>query len=145
LDGVGRQGKSAVIVSFLLRDEGTVGEGAGLAEGGEGFEEVFDAVGAGAFEGGGGGGGGAEGGELGADGLGLLGEGFGPGAFAGGGGGDREGGVVGAGVEAGLGGGAGGVLELGAQPADEAAPLFGGALGSRPPASRPSPLLLLGG
>ena len=29
----------------LLREERAVGEGAGLAEGGEGFEEVFDAVG----------------------------------------------------------------------------------------------------
>jgi hypothetical protein len=102
---------------LLLRDEGAGGEEAGLAEGDEGFEEVFHEGGAGAFEGGG------EGGELGADGLGLFGEGFGPGVFAGRceGGGGGAGRLFVGGVEAGLGGGAGGVLKLRAQPPDEAA------------------------
>jgi hypothetical protein len=108
---------------LLLCQEVACGELADLAEGGEGFEEVLDEGDAGAFEGlreDFGGRGSTEDRESGADGLGLFGEGFGPGAFAGGGGGGcwaGGGGFVGVGVEAGLGGGAGGVLEFGAEPA----------------------------
>ena len=57
------------------------GQRAGLAEVGEGFEDVFDAINFRAFESfreRSGGGGGGERGECGTDGLRLLGEGFRP-------------------------------------------------------------------
>ena len=99
-----------------------------MAEGGEGFEERGDGGGAGAAEAAGdvGGGGLAGVGEGGADGGHLLGEEARPvGLRARGGGGLAEGEL---GRGGGGGGAAGGVLELGAEPADEALRLLGGAL-----------------
>jgi hypothetical protein len=101
---------------------------AGVAEGGEGLQEFGD-------PGAGGAGealsqvGGAEwagaGGERGAQGLELLGQGLGPSGFGAAGGG-RGGGDFCLGLD---GGATAGVLELGAQPADEAATLLRRALG----------------
>jgi hypothetical protein len=109
---------------------------AGLAEAGEGFEEVGNAVGFGALEGlrqRRGVGGGGESGERGADREGLFGEGLGPRELRGGfgcGGRIRPLGPIHAiASERGLGRGGCRVLESGAQPADGAGAFFGGALG----------------
>ena len=102
-----------------------------MAEAGEGFEDVFDAIDLRAFEslrsvaasvGSG------EDGECGADGLGLFGEGFRPREFARRAW-RRRSGFAFAGGESGLRRGACRVLEGGAEVADLAGAFFGGALG----------------